>query len=115
MARFNLRWLLLAATAVTIGTACNVSDSSESTSASTDDWSDADDTSAGDDAVFGTLDMGGNGNGNGNGYGYGYGYGNGNGNGHGPKACPEVALWCSSTGQALSPDPYNNCKYPPCP
>ena len=30
-------------------------------------------------------------------------------------ACPEVGLWCPSTGKTLAADPENDCKFPPCP
>ena len=30
-------------------------------------------------------------------------------------ACPEVGLWCESTGKTLAADPNNDCKFPSCP
>lgn len=102
----KLRWAVMALVFMATAMACNASDS-DSASASSDDWDDAGTdlndmpVQNEDGVIFGTLDTGGNGNGNDNGYGH--------------KGCFEVALWCPSTGQALSPDPKNDCKYPPCP
>jgi len=97
------RWVMVAAGVVmaAMATACNATDSM-SASASTDDWSDDDgsDVSVGeDDNMFGTLDLD-------------------DKETHGcgkVSGCPEVALWCPSTGTALSPDPDNCCRYPKCP